>query len=239
MSAFCRARGPAARVARCEGALWPHEEDGTVIAVTHQDTNRRAGGHAPRQTEACDPDSSPHLPNGGSGSSFTTGPPASSGSASTSGAAAGPAIQFTPRRKDSVWSSVNLVRTQELTRLGLMRPAGLVAHEARTPARSGLYSYEQRKSATLPEAMKARLRRNRKAWAFFKKQPARYRGGAVWWIVSAKKPETRDRRLTALIEDSVAERTIKPITRPVRRRAAPPATPDRRPRRPPPRRPPT
>ena len=48
MSAFCRARGPAARVARCEGALWPHEEDGTVIAVTLQDTNRRAGGHAPR-----------------------------------------------------------------------------------------------------------------------------------------------------------------------------------------------
>ena len=148
-------------------------------------------------------------------------------------------IRFTPRRKGSVWSSVNLARALELTRLGLMRPAGLVAHEARPPARSGLYSYEQRKSATLPAAMKGRFKRNRKAWAFFKKQPAWYRQGAVWWIVSAKKPETRERRLTALIEDSAARRTIKPLTRPVRRRAATPATPDRRPRRPPRRRPPT
>jgi uncharacterized protein YdeI (YjbR/CyaY-like superfamily) len=148
-------------------------------------------------------------------------------------------IRFTPRRKGSVWSSVNLARAQDLTRLGLMRPAGLVAHEGRMPARSGLYSYEQRKSATLPEAMKRRLKRNRKAWAFFKQQPAWYRQGAVWWIVSARKPETRERRLTALIEDSAVGRTIKPLTRPGRRRAATPATPDRRPRRPPPRRPPT
>ena len=148
-------------------------------------------------------------------------------------------IRFTPRRKGSVWSSINLARVQELTRLGLMRPAGLVAHEARTPARSGLYSYEQRKSATLPEAMKRRLKRNRKAWAFFKQQPGWYRHGAVWWIVSGKKPETRERRLTALIEDSAAGRTIKPLTRPDRRRAARPATPDPRPRRPPPRHPPT
>jgi uncharacterized protein YdeI (YjbR/CyaY-like superfamily) len=146
-------------------------------------------------------------------------------------------IRFTPRRTGSVWSSVNLARAQELTRLGLMRPAGLVAHEARTPARSGLYSYEQRKSATLPEGLKRRLKGNRKAWAFFRQQPAWYRQGAVWWIVSAKKPETRERRLTALIEDSAARRTIKPLTRPARRRAVPPATPDRRPRRPPPRRP--
>ena len=132
-------------------------------------------------------------------------------------------IRFTPRRKGSVWSTVNLARAQELTRLGLMRAAGLAAHEARIPARSGLYSYEQRKSAAPPEALKRRLKGNRKAWTFFKQQPAWYRQGAVWWIVSARKPETRDRRLAALIEDSAAGRTIKPLTRPAGRRAARPA----------------
>jgi uncharacterized protein YdeI (YjbR/CyaY-like superfamily) len=126
-------------------------------------------------------------------------------------------IRFTPRRKGSVWSTVNLARVQELTRLGLMRPAGLAAHEARMAARSGLYSYEQRKSATLPETMRRRLKRNRKAWAFFKQQSAWYRQAAGWWIVSGKKPETRERRLAALIKDSAVGRTIKPLTRPDRR----------------------
>jgi uncharacterized protein YdeI (YjbR/CyaY-like superfamily) len=122
-------------------------------------------------------------------------------------------IRFTPRRKGSVWSSVNLARVKELTRLGLMRPAGLSAHEARTPGKAGLYSYEQRKTAALPEAMQRRLERNRKAWTFFRKQPAWYRQTSVWWVVSGKKEETRERRLTALIEDSAAGRPIKPLLR--------------------------
>ena len=99
-------------------------------------------------------------------------------------------IRFTPRRKGSVWSSVNLARAQELTRLGLMRPAGLVAHEARTPAKSGLYSYEQRKPAALPEALKRRLKGNRKAWAFFKQQPAWYRQGRR--VVDRQRQEAGD-----------------------------------------------
>ncbi|MEP6687423.1 MAG: YdeI/OmpD-associated family protein [Gemmatimonadales bacterium] len=122
-------------------------------------------------------------------------------------------IRFTPRRKGSVWSSVNLGRVQELTRVGLMRPAGLAVHEARTPAKSGIYAYEQRKMAKLPAAMARRLKADRKAWAFFQKQAAWYRQVVVWWIVSAKKEETRERRLTALIGDSAAGRTIKPLTR--------------------------
>jgi uncharacterized protein YdeI (YjbR/CyaY-like superfamily) len=122
-------------------------------------------------------------------------------------------IRFTPRRKGSIWSSVNLGRVKELTRGGLMRPAGLAAHEARTPAKSGIYAYEQRKTAKLPAAMARRLKTNRKAWAFFQQQPAWYRQVAIWWIVSAKKEETRERRLAALIEDSAAGRTIRPLTR--------------------------
>jgi uncharacterized protein YdeI (YjbR/CyaY-like superfamily) len=123
-------------------------------------------------------------------------------------------IRFTPRRRGSVWSSVNLGRVKELTRLGRMRPAGLEAHEARDGAKSGLYSFEQRKQVTLPEKFERKLKRNREAWRFFQAQPPWYRRTAAWWIISAKKEETKERRLATLIEDCARGRTIKPLTRP-------------------------
>ena len=144
-------------------------------------------------------------------------------------------IRFTPRRKGSVWSSVNLARIRELTRLGLMRPAGLAAHEGRTAGKSGIYAYEQRKKARLPAAMQRRFKGNRQAWTFFQTQPPWYRQVTTWWVVSAKREETRERRLALLIEDSAAGRRIKSLTRP----ATPPATPGLPPPRPPRQRPPT
>jgi len=124
------------------------------------------------------------------------------------------AIRFTPRRKGSTWSRVNLARVKELTRQGLMRPPGRLAHEARAPAKTKLYSYEQRKRAKLPPALEAKLKRNRKAWTYFQARPAWYRQSAVWWIVSAKKEETRARRLATLIADSAAGRFIRHLARP-------------------------
>jgi uncharacterized protein YdeI (YjbR/CyaY-like superfamily) len=129
------------------------------------------------------------------------------------------AIRFTPRRKGSTWSNNNLKRVEELTRLGLMHQAGRNAHAARNAAKTGIYSYEQRGKAKLPPAMEARFKRNRKAWTFFQAQPAWYRRTSVWWVVSAKKEETRDRRLAALVTDSAAGRTIRQLTRPRRDRA--------------------
>ena len=123
------------------------------------------------------------------------------------------AIRFTPRRKGSIWSSINIARVQALTRLGLMHPTGTMAHQARSEAKSGIYAYEQRQTAELPEAMARRFRRHRKAWAFFQAQPAGYRRTATWWVVSAKKEETRERRLATLIEDSAAGRPIKQLVR--------------------------
>ena len=128
------------------------------------------------------------------------------------------AIRFTPRRKGSTWSSINLKRVEELVRLGLMHQAGRNAHASRSAAKSGIYSYEQRKSVNLPAAMEARFKRNRKAWAFFQAQPPWYRRTSVWWVVSAKKEETRERRLATLIADSAARRTIPQLTRPGRGR---------------------
>ena len=122
-------------------------------------------------------------------------------------------IRFTPRRSGSIWSSVNHARVKELTRLGLMQPAELRAHAARKAAKSGVYAYEQRKSAALPAPLERKFRRDRKAWAFFQAQPQWYRQTAVWWIVSAKKEETQDRRLATLIEDSAAGRPIKHLDR--------------------------
>jgi uncharacterized protein YdeI (YjbR/CyaY-like superfamily) len=122
-------------------------------------------------------------------------------------------IRFTPRRRGSVWSSVNLARVKELTALGLMQPAGLAAHAARTDARSGIYAYEQRKQAELPAQMERELKRSRKAWDFFRSQPPWYQRTASWWVISAKKEETRQRRLAALIEDSARGRPIGPLAR--------------------------
>lgn len=122
-------------------------------------------------------------------------------------------IRFTPRRKRSTWSSVNIARVQELTRLGLMQPSGTAAYESRTEAKSGIYAYEQRQAATLPEEMERRFRRNRKAWTFFQAQPAGYRRTATWWVVSAKREDTRARRLATLITDSAAGRAIQRLAR--------------------------
>jgi len=124
-------------------------------------------------------------------------------------------IRFTPRQARSTWSAVNVRRAQELVELGRMTPAGLRAFEARTKSRSGVYSYEQR-TVDLPERYAAELQANEAARDFFESRPASYRKAAVWWVVSAKKEETRQRRLATLVDDCAHGRTIKLLTRPTK-----------------------
>jgi uncharacterized protein YdeI (YjbR/CyaY-like superfamily) len=109
--------------------------------------------------------------------------------------------RFTPRRRGSIWSDVNIKRVGELIELGLMEPPGLKAFNARNEERSRVYSFEQ-KRPTLNEAYEAKLRANEKAWSFFQVQAPWYQRTATWWIMSAKREETRQRRLATLIEDS-------------------------------------
>lgn len=111
-------------------------------------------------------------------------------------------IRFTPRKARSTWSAVNVRRVAELTRLGRMEAPGRKAFEARLPAKTGIYSYEQRHRAKLDAADERRFRANAKAWTFFEGQPPGYRKLTVWWVVSAKKEETRKNRLAKLIECS-------------------------------------
>jgi uncharacterized protein YdeI (YjbR/CyaY-like superfamily) len=122
-------------------------------------------------------------------------------------------IRFTPRKPRSTWSAVNVKRVAALTAEGRMRPAGLEAFTKRAPDRTGIYSYEQRKTAKLTPAQARQFRANEAAWGYFQAQPAWYKTAATWWVASAKKDETRQRRLAQLIADSAAGRSIPELRR--------------------------
>jgi uncharacterized protein YdeI (YjbR/CyaY-like superfamily) len=124
-------------------------------------------------------------------------------------------IRFTPRKKRSVWSNVNIRRAGELIEAGRMRPAGLAAFEARTGERSGVYSFEQKdqERVVFTEAQARQFQADPKAWEFFQAQPPWYRRTATWWVISAKKEETRAKRLATLIADSAAGRPIRGLDR--------------------------
>jgi uncharacterized protein YdeI (YjbR/CyaY-like superfamily) len=127
-------------------------------------------------------------------------------------------IRFTPRKPRSNWSSLNVRHVEELIREGRMTPAGLAAYEARTPGRTGVYAFEQRHAARLEPHQEERFRANSKGWEFFQAQPASYRQTAIYWVVSAKREETRARRLATLISDSAAGRRLARLTPQPRRR---------------------
>jgi len=122
--------------------------------------------------------------------------------------------RITPRKPRSTWSAINIARANELIRLGRMRPAGLKAFERRTDARSAIYSYEQRTKAKLDPEAERSFRANTKAWAFFQGQPPSYQRAATWWVISAKREETRQKRLATLIGDSARGRVVGPLRRP-------------------------
>jgi uncharacterized protein YdeI (YjbR/CyaY-like superfamily) len=128
------------------------------------------------------------------------------------------ANRFTRRKTRSTWSAINIKRAKELIRLGRMQPAGLKAFEQHTPERSAIYSYEQRQKATLSDAFETKFRANKKAWNFFQSQPPWYQRVSAFWVSSAKREETKLKRLTKLIEDSENQRTIPPLTRPEKQR---------------------
>ncbi|MEP6491547.1 MAG: YdeI/OmpD-associated family protein [bacterium] len=110
-------------------------------------------------------------------------------------------IRFTPRKPRSIWSAVNIKRVRELIAAGRMMQAGLAAFEKRDEKRSAIYSYE-RAEATFDAASLKRFKSTKGAWADFQKRPAWYRRTTTHWVTSAKKPETRAKRLTELIECS-------------------------------------
>jgi uncharacterized protein YdeI (YjbR/CyaY-like superfamily) len=128
--------------------------------------------------------------------------------------AEGYTIRFTPRRATSIWSLINIKRFEALEKEGLVKPAGRAAFERRKADRSGVYSFEQRSEARLSPAQRKAFMANQAAWAFFQARPPWYQRTATFWVTSAKKEETRERRLRTLIADSAQGRTIAPLTSP-------------------------
>jgi uncharacterized protein YdeI (YjbR/CyaY-like superfamily) len=120
-------------------------------------------------------------------------------------------IRFTPRRRGSIWSGINIRRATELSKLGRMAPAGLRAFEARDEKKSAIYTYEKPPAQLAAEDEK-KFRANRKAWEYWSAQPPGYRRLALGWVTGAKKDETRARRLAQLIEDSANGRRLAQYT---------------------------
>lgn len=123
--------------------------------------------------------------------------------------------RFTPRRAGSNWSAINVASVERLLRADRMRPAGIAAFGARRPDRTAIYSYE-RDAAEFSSEEVARFRAEAVAWADWQARPASYRRTATHWVTSAKRAETRERRLATLIVDSAAGRQVRPLrwTRP-------------------------
>jgi uncharacterized protein YdeI (YjbR/CyaY-like superfamily) len=124
------------------------------------------------------------------------------------------AQRFTPRKPTSNWSAVNIAKVAALRAEGRMRPAGEAAFAKRREDRTAVYSYERRGEAVFSDEQRAALDADEAAAAFFDSQPPGYRQLATYWVVSAKKPETRERRMAQLIEDSAAGRRLKQFSRP-------------------------
>jgi uncharacterized protein YdeI (YjbR/CyaY-like superfamily) len=119
-------------------------------------------------------------------------------------------VRFTPRKSRSAWSTVNIKRFQELQAAGRVKPAGRKAFDARVKSQ---YSFESRPPALAPAYLRS-FRSNRRAWAFFEAQPPWYRRTCSFWVMSAKQPETRERRLGVLISLSERAKGVPPFKRP-------------------------
>lgn len=117
-------------------------------------------------------------------------------------------VRFTPRKPKSYWSAVNIRRARELESEGRLHAAGRAVFEGREIRKRGRYSFESR-----PRKLDARseklFRANQRAWTFFQAQAPWYRRTSIFWVMEAKREETRVRRLEELIDRSARAQPIK------------------------------
>jgi uncharacterized protein YdeI (YjbR/CyaY-like superfamily) len=118
-------------------------------------------------------------------------------------------IRFTPRRPNSIWSTVNIAKVEKLQTEGRMRPSGLVAFEKRTLAKSEVYAYEQEAPDELSPAELREFKRNKFAWQFFENSPPSHKKVVLHWVCGAKQQETRQRRFSKLLEACAAGQRLR------------------------------
>jgi uncharacterized protein YdeI (YjbR/CyaY-like superfamily) len=121
-------------------------------------------------------------------------------------------IRFTPRKATSIWSTVNITKMNELIASELVHPAGMHAFERRSERKSSIYSYENSAKAVFDAESERAFKRNKAAWKFFESCPPWYRRMATWRIVSAKRPETRAKRLAELITCCAEGRSLPTLS---------------------------
>jgi len=114
-------------------------------------------------------------------------------------------IRFTPRKMKSAWSAVNVNKVKALIELGKMKPVGLNLFNHRSDVQG--YSCEQR-NVQLAREYEEKIQENEAAWEFFTHLAPSYKRDSIWWVMSAKKEETRLRRLGVLLISSEAELKI-------------------------------
>ena len=117
-------------------------------------------------------------------------------------------IRFTPRKRGSIWSLVNVNKVQELTKQGRMQPAGVAAFEAKSHDKTGVYAFEREKPAELAPVEVREFKKNRLAWKYFESAAPSYRRVMTHWVVSAKQTATRARRLEQLVQACAEQRRI-------------------------------
>jgi uncharacterized protein YdeI (YjbR/CyaY-like superfamily) len=127
-------------------------------------------------------------------------------------------IRFTPRRKRSKWSNVNIGKAKDLIKEGKMKPAGLKEFENRKLYKNAKYSYEEKIEKLSPDYEK-KFKSNKGAWEFFQSQAPYYKRTVSFWVMSAKKEETRLGRLQILIDDCVKQKNIDLLNPKVKSRA--------------------
>jgi uncharacterized protein YdeI (YjbR/CyaY-like superfamily) len=121
-------------------------------------------------------------------------------------------IRFTPRKPKSIWSAVNIQKIAELTKAGKMRPVGIKAFKKLEEQNSKVYSFEQEK-ISMDKAFEQKIKANKKAWTFFHALPPSAKKQSVHWVMSAKREDTRLRRLDILIQSSEEGLRIPPLRR--------------------------
>jgi len=116
-------------------------------------------------------------------------------------------IRFTPRKPDSIWSGINIKKIEDLSKKGLMHPAGMGAYEKRDEKKSRIYSYEK-EMMKLDPVYEKKFKANKKAWDWFQSQGNYYKKQMVARIMNAKQEATRESRLKKIIEASANEKKL-------------------------------
>ena len=110
-------------------------------------------------------------------------------------------IRFTPRKKTSIWSAVNIKKVKTLIEQGRMQAAGLEIFKHRTESKSNVYSFEN-EPAKLPIAFEKIFKAHTAAWDYFQTLAPSFKKTSLHWVMSAKQESTRIKRLNELIADS-------------------------------------